>query len=491
MSITYITALYNIYQSEDKVKFYLNEFEQLCQLGLSIVVYVDDDFYKVLPRYYDNVTIITLNLNDTTIYPLLMLPLTLPSTRCLTKDTQSYLALMNTKIELIYKTKITTPYVAWIDAGILKLIKNNKNYLQTFIPYTTSITMPGCWDINPVSLDHVCWRFAGTFWFSPTSLIEPFYKLCLSQINTSIENRRIVWEVNTWANVELKFPFLFSWYKADHNDLLFNIPANFLTQFKISKTSIDGLGNVLKGFISAYSINENSKVECNDSYSLGNYDTILNEKHIFKNNLNTEPFYTCRFLILKNEENDQPLIKNEYSMYLDGCGNRKMDYLFSFKTAIDWGYDATKVSSKIKNRILSTINKIQFNPLIIDRVNQVNLIHPVLGVSVRTWTAKHETNINRSYNFDTYKNEINSQLDKVKTIVISLDQANVKNDYVDLLKDYNVIFLEQKDLNDLQYALFKVLTLARCNVLIANRLSTFSELIYWFSQCQQQVIPLF
>ena len=482
MSITYVTALYDIYHDQDKLNFYVTEFEKLCDI--TMILFVDDTYLPlILPRH--NLTIIHLPLCNTVIYPLCQGPL--PSVRNEEKDTQAYLGLMNTKIEFVYRSlyHVKTPYIAWIDAGVMKLITNKsiKHFLSHWVPCNIDhkILIPGCWPMREVSTDAVCWRFCGTFWVSHIKNVSQFYHACLKYINP------LTWEVNVWAKIELNQQ-LFQWYPGDHNDQLFNVPEQYKQLFKITKSSVDGIGNVLKGFISAYSINDNTKIECSDAM-MGRYDTVLNKKHIYVPAAH-EPFYTCRFLVLKNEEMDQLTIVNEFP-HLDGCGNRNLDYLFSFKSAIDWNYDITLVSPRIVSRILDTINRIEFLPMIMDQVNNIKMIHPSLAISVRTWTSKHEHDIHRSYDFETYKNAIVKVMDQFNTIVVSLDNDHVKNDYVKLLQNKNVIFINNEHVNELQNAAIKMLILSKCNTLIANRISTFSELVFWFSQCKQHVIPLY
>ena len=75
-------------------------------------------------------------------------------------------------------------------------------------------------------------------------------------------------------------------------------------QLVIKKTNCDGIGNVIKGYITALSISSTSKIENNPDYIYGNYATILHKKHIYEsdNTENVEKVYTCRLLILKEEE---------------------------------------------------------------------------------------------------------------------------------------------------------------------------------------------
>lgn len=258
----------------------------------------------------------------------------------------------------------------------------------------------------------------------------------------------------------------------------------------ITKTSCDGIGNVMKGFLSAFSVNPDTKIECNPDYTLGKYDTVLDSRHIYQDG-EYEPFYTCRLLVLRDEEDEQENIYNEFQ-YTNGCGNSNLNHHYSFTKLIDWNYDVSRISTRVKERILGAIDKVVFQPHILDSVNEyVSQFRPgkTLGISVRTWKANHERNIDRPYDFQTYAEAIRQHLPSVSTIVLSVDNEDVLPEYLELLHDRHVILLRHN--NETQNAFVKMLTLAKCDVFVGNRISTFSELVFWFSRCCIQVTPVF
>ena len=55
-------------------------------------------------------------------------------------------------------------------------------------------------------------------------------------------------------------------------------------QFIIKDYQLDklGIGNVLKNLISALGVNDDTVIECYDDYVYGNYNTILDDKFIYK-----------------------------------------------------------------------------------------------------------------------------------------------------------------------------------------------------------------
>jgi hypothetical protein len=271
-------------------------------------------------------------------------------------------------------------------------------------------------------------------------------------------------------------------------------------QFVIKKPICDGIGNVIKSFITAYSVNDNSKIDCNSEYLLGVYDTVLDERHIYKENPNITPkyMYTSRLLVLPEEENEQAHIFSAENYEVNGCGNNDYNYLYSFQRLIDYNYDPDRICERVKQRIIGTIEKIRFLPFIENLVleNIKNISENTLAISIRTWKCFHETNINREYSPDIYKEKISDVILSVNPdkIIISFDNHNYEEEYISFLNSFNIpIFVLNKetDTNELQHAFIKMLSLSNCRYFIGNRVSTFSELVWWFSKCQIKVFPLF
>jgi hypothetical protein len=274
-------------------------------------------------------------------------------------------------------------------------------------------------------------------------------------------------------------------------------------QFIIKDYQLDklGIGNVLKNLISALSVNNDTVIECYNNYSYGQYQTILDDKFIFKgpSNKRLEKVTTCRLLIHKHEEEFQDNIPDG-DWYIGGLNNYKFSYLFSYSRKIDTNYDPLKVHPMVKNRIFATIDKIIFRPIITDMVNIICepfKLKRTLGLSIRTWKASHENNINRAYNFETYKDKILEVLDKhndINMIVISIDNHTFLDKYIELFNERNIetiVLNKTENINDIQYAIIKALVLAKCNYCIGNRISTFSELIFWFSKHETIMYPVF
>lgn len=278
-------------------------------------------------------------------------------------------------------------------------------------------------------------------------------------------------------------------------------------QFVIKQPICDGIGNVLKSFITAFSANNNTCIDCNPGYELGVYNTVLDSRHIFDNNpqMVHEFMYTSRLLVLVEEENDQshiPLIENGE---VNGCGNLKYNYLYSFRALIDYNYDAGLLATVLKKRIWNCIDNIIFTQemyqWVSDMTSVLNIDNKTLGISIRTWKAFHECNINRPYDPLVYKEQIMNVLESrnVNRVIVSYDNLEEENEYSSFFtmceNKYNLsgVYTIKKlpPMNQLQYAVIKMLLLSKCGYFIGNRISTFSELVFWWSKCNVECFMVY
>ena len=266
-----------------------------------------------------------------------------------------------------------------------------------------------------------------------------------------------------------------------------------------------GFCNNLKAFITASSIGD-TNIQCrpwNAGEQPKNYGEIFNAKHLCHSKEEYGyPYSSCRFRILE-EEGDQQQLTNELWLWDPLVLNiQGKEVRFANKT-IDWFYDRALLSDKVYSRIMRSIDAISWQPNVILEVERVRqtLVHPVLAVSIRTWASKYDppnlTTSNdepckRVYNFEAYKNAIETFLPDCKTVILSTDNEEVIPEYLELLKNHKVILYKQlPEFTELQYAAIKLLLCAKADYLVCSRLSTYAECIWWFSRCRQKVIPLF
>jgi hypothetical protein len=274
---------------------------------------------------------------------------------------------------------------------------------------------------------------------------------------------------------------------AEEAAMLLSVP------WVVQKTWCDGIGNVIKGYVSALSVNPASVVECNPLYTLGLYDTVLDPSHVYVEGGPRLDFYTCRLLVLREEEGSQPLIPNEFA---GACttGNPWLDRFYSTTKCIDWNYDSQRLAPRVRERIDRIFASLRFLPFVTERVQRVTRClegRRSLGISVRTWRAPHERNIDRPYDFEVYRRAILGMLPHVSWVLLSVDCEEETPRYLQMLQGVPVTVLAQpEDENATQHAFVKVLSLARCDYLVASRLSTFVELAWWFSGRRVVVVPV-
>lgn len=273
------------------------------------------------------------------------------------------------------------------------------------------------------------------------------------------------------------------------------------TLIRVSVYPDVGLGNTFKSFISALSINPNTKIAPQD-FPTGNFDTILQSKFIFQQSDSMRysiiDLDCWRWRVLAEEEAVQKTFENDFST-MHFCSS-SLGGRFSSKVQIDYNYNRSRISEIVYNRITKTISKIEFLDVITSAVNKITAsFDNALAVSVRTWTAKHEQNVGRTYSFDEYAVAISRMLREnpnINTVFLSVDNDAVFPQFemflsrYSHLKVFSLFARSDENLNYLQRAMVKILVMSKCRYFICNRISTFSELVFWFSGCSQDVIPL-
>tara|TARA_R110000868_G_scaffold387460_7_gene656052 strand:- start:123 stop:947 length:825 start_codon:yes stop_codon:yes gene_type:complete len=265
-----------------------------------------------------------------------------------------------------------------------------------------------------------------------------------------------------------------------------------------------GLCNVLKSFVTSLSIGETNILPRFNLHFDANYNEILDDSLICHGSHEFgQSFISARFLILKSEENEQPDLINDAKSLGDhpNIANKSLSYLFSTHS-IDWFFNRNLICDTVFNRIQKGISKIKWRPEVLSEVERVSkdFEYPLLTIQIRTWTHQFDppncTSIRdgviRDYNFETYKNAINEFLPKVKTIFLTSDNDSVLPEYLEYLKDYNVItYTKPNNVTQMQYSAASMLIASKCDMMVCNRLSTFSECIWWFGGCKAETIPVF
>ena len=273
---------------------------------------------------------------------------------------------------------------------------------------------------------------------------------------------------------------------------------------KFTVEILSGLCNVLKSLITALSIGETNILPRLNAHFDADYRQILDDSLICHgSNEFGESFISARLLILSSEESEQPDLINDGKVLGDhpNIANKKLSYLFSTHS-IDWFYERNLICDKVFNRIMNGIEKIKWREEVLNEVKNITsrFEYPLLTIQIRTWTHKFDppntTSIRdgviRDYNFETYKNAIDKFLPDVKSIFLTSDNDNVLPEYIEYLKEYNVItYTQPSHISQLQYSAATMLIGSHCDMLVCCRLSTYAECIWWFGGCKAKVIPVF
>jgi hypothetical protein len=247
-AITFVTTFMNIYevpfQNKD-VEWRFRYFRKLAETGIQLSVICSPDcsqYMEEITAEFPNVkTIKYMNLSETWAYQKCAEvesefggeTIEMPNTRCVEKDTREYILLMNSKTEFlkiaVENNVWNSTHFAWIDFNIYYIFRDCEPYVlkylsslsnRTFAPYF--LTLPGCWGKEHVYehylMNDICWRFCGGFFLGSADRVLEFHR-CYEDYFVPFlrEHKKLVWEVNFWAYLEMKHGLSVIWYPGDHN----------------------------------------------------------------------------------------------------------------------------------------------------------------------------------------------------------------------------------------------------------------------------------
>ena len=262
----YMTIYDQPYQNKDQT-WRFAQFEKLCSTGISLAVFCSRDAEpafreEILAKYPNVILFDTLDLCETHVYQTFMTvskdhTIEMPNTRCVEKDTTEYMLLMNSKTEflqrVIEKNPFGSTHFAWIDFSIFYIFRGREALCQKILRDMSQrvmvprfITMPGCWGKEHVFEDRlmndICWRFCGGFFVGSADLLLEFHGKFLEHFETFLrEHKRLVWEVNFWAYLELKHGLSIVWFSADHNERMIEIDAGFTSDVLANRPSFSSV----------------------------------------------------------------------------------------------------------------------------------------------------------------------------------------------------------------------------------------------------------
>ena len=222
-NVTYVSALYNIYDRSGPSERLLKDVQVLLEQDLDLIIFVDEFYHKALSQLFrsSKVMVVLWDIAQSTIYNMIMANtehLHLPDHRSEDKDTHAYMALMNSKIEFLRLAQAytTSPYLAWIDAGSSKMISDVSSYqrLKTLhVKPGLGVVIPGCYQ-NPRAFEalfnDVWWNYLGTFFICEQVVVGKFYQYSIQALVRFFSKARLAWEVNVWIDICQKYPEIFT-----------------------------------------------------------------------------------------------------------------------------------------------------------------------------------------------------------------------------------------------------------------------------------------
>lgn len=283
MSLTFVTGLFhneshpsNI--KDDKSK-YMQNFKHLADTGIPICVYTDKYYCKELTdmaNNYMNIQTVKVCASELETFRICEEgegdgeSTILPAYRNTIKDNKFYITLMNAKIELVHdaiqKNPFHTRNFAWIDFGIFKMVQNtalgqNKLTILSKCHFQDKfICFPGCWKKSTPSnasstdsyfLDNIVWRFCGSFFIGDSQSLTDFYEMNRQGLKEILTlHKKLVWEVNVWDYIERTMEWNPTWYKADNDDTIFDMPSWIHSKCLIQSP------NIVKQFVADKQIDE-------------------------------------------------------------------------------------------------------------------------------------------------------------------------------------------------------------------------------------------
>ena len=237
-NITYVSFLIWTENNPITMEKRLEWLNSILELDIELLLFVDPIYLAKLPAVSKRTTLIPILLEDLETVKQIRSNFELhpPPNRNHSKDTIDFLTLMNCKPELLRLAKpyIKTPYVAYIDAGIKKVFKNDSTLkgLETLRVHSIPlILLPGCNQIHSEKLEdlwfRINWMFSGGFFIVPVERIDEFLEIHLKALNEFLSRKYITWEVNVWALFGEEYKNRIVWYHGPHDDtMITGIPAS-------------------------------------------------------------------------------------------------------------------------------------------------------------------------------------------------------------------------------------------------------------------------
>jgi len=253
-TITFVSAFLELGEdrSNDKsVDRCFSLFERLAASRISICLFVSSSLNEratSLCKEYPNIHLMpSIELEELWTHRTIadIKDISLPPERTSYHDTTAFLTLMNAKIEFVAKAMKANPFgtahFAWIDFSICHVLQHPEQTLERLHTYSVSrlqdrmLLFPACWSKPDAKrryatlLSRVFWRFCGGCFLGDRQSLWEFYRQYQVHFPAFLrEKKRLLWEVNVWAWLEQQGHLVAQTYRANHDDSILQIPAEYL-----------------------------------------------------------------------------------------------------------------------------------------------------------------------------------------------------------------------------------------------------------------------
>lgn len=268
MNVTFVSSFFYIYENDydanKTIDWRIERFRELLDTGIHICLYVCPTLeprIRPICDTYDNLRIMkVLNITDLWFYKETQKHnFALPDIRNSTKDIPNYMYVINSKSEFMNHTVQENPWntshFSWVDFNLTHVFKDKTRSLRflkdaqyhTWKP--SCFLIPGCWtQYNNIHYGHVTdcihWRFCGGFFLGDAESIRTFHRIYMSEYPKFIQTyKKLVWEVNFWAWLEVNSDWHPEYYKADHDDSI--IRAISPSNYTMNLSSLNGIKKCL------------------------------------------------------------------------------------------------------------------------------------------------------------------------------------------------------------------------------------------------------
>jgi hypothetical protein len=144
------------------------------------------------------------------------------------KNTLEYHIVQHQKTDWMLRAALSNAEAdvfVWVDYGIYHIPDITVAVINKMLKRAEGepeISIPGCWDKEPINDDLPCWRFCGGLIVCAREYMYHLDKaMKMMTMNRVLQTGKVTWEVNDLARVEQETELPIRWYSADHNKTMF------------------------------------------------------------------------------------------------------------------------------------------------------------------------------------------------------------------------------------------------------------------------------